>query len=705
SVDISTGRVELSEMLESSRVDDVLVQYQPAEILISDNIDIELKSSNSFCITTQSDIYFSSKSASRLIKQQYSIKHLDGFDGLELKNAINAFGGLLHYLQETQKTLLPHIKPPVVVNDDAFIKLDAVSRRNLELDSCLMKDASHSLLNVIDTTSTVMGSRLLRRWIQQPIRDQHELNLRYDAVDHLLNNFVHRDFHEDMRQICDIERILARIVLRSAKPRDLIQLKNSLSQLPNIKQRLAALNGPRLQDLYRSLNLLPELYEQLQLALVEDPPITIRDGGVIADGYDDELDELRKLDQNADEFLQSLEKREQDRTGINGLKLGFNRIHGYYIEISRQHSDLVPEDYTRRQTLKAAERFITPELKQFENKVLSAREKSLAKEKSLYDSLLIDIARFIDALQTNAAILAELDVYLCFAEIAEQHNYNKPELCQQKCIDIQGGRHPVVEQIQTSSFVSNDVQLSEARQMLIITGPNMGGKSTYMRQTALIVILAHIGCFVPANSARIGIIDRIFTRIGAADDLASGRSTFMVEMTETASILNNATEYSLVLMDEIGRGTSTYDGLSIAWASAQHLVSSIHAYCLFATHYFEMTALPDSFSEAINVHMEALQHGEEVIFLHSVKPGPANQSYGIHVAALAGVPNQVIELAKKRLDEMETINREISEDRDQPDLFEHDAISRRIKKINPDTISPREALTLLYELHDLTKDE
>ena len=548
-----------------------------------------------------------------------------------------------------------------------------------------------------------MGSRLLRRWLQQPIRDHHELKLRYDAVDHLLRNFIHRDFHEDMRHVCDIERILTRVVLRSARPRDLIQLKNSLKQLPLIKRHLTNLDSPRLQYIFENLNELPELFKQLDNALIDEPPVIIRDGGVIATGYDEKLDELRRLDHNADEFLQALEIREQERTGIASLKLGYNRVHGYYIEISRQHSDDVPDDYTRRQTLKATERFITPELKQYENKVLSAREKSLAREKVLYESLLADIAKHIKALQTNASMLAELDIYLCFAEIAERHDYNKPELCQEKCIDIQAGRHPVVEQIQTTSFVSNDMKLSELEQMLIITGPNMGGKSTYMRQTALIIILAHIGCFVPADSARIGKIDRIFTRIGAADDLASGRSTFMVEMTETATILNNATEHSLVLMDEIGRGTSTYDGLSLAWASAQYLAEKIHAYCLFATHYFEMTALPDSFSQAQNVHMEAIQHGEEVVFLHSVKPGPANQSYGLHVAALAGVPSEVIDIAKKRLNEMETINYDVKDSNQQADLFQQSEVSKRLKQINPDTVSPRQALELLYELSDLEK--
>ena len=704
SVEVSTGRIELMELDTAGKLDDIIAEQQPAEILITDTTELDREKLKRFCITKRPDIQFGSESAARMIKQQYKVNNLDGFDCQELNLAINAFGGLLHYLHETQKIILPHLQTPLVINDKDYIKLDAATRLNLELEQCLMKGASHSLLNVIDNTSTVMGSRLLQRWLAKPIRNHTELNLRYDAVAHLLNNFSHRDFHEDMRRICDIDRILTRVILRSARPRDLIQLRNSLDELPAIKNRLSGHDSPRLKKLHSQLNLLPDLLQQLKSAICDEPPVTIRDGGVIANSYDKDLDKLRKLDKNADQFLQELEAREQQRTGIAGLKLGYNRIHGYYIEISRIYSNQVPNDYMRRQTLKATERFIIPELKAFENDVLSAREKALAKEKALYTELLNNIATYLTELQINAKTLAELDIYLCFAEIAETYQYNKPDLCNEKIIDIQAGRHPVVEQIQTNSFVHNDVLLTPKEQMLIITGPNMGGKSTYMRQTALIVIMAHIGCYVPATSARLGVIDRIFTRIGAADDLASGRSTFMVEMTETATILNNATEYSLVLMDEIGRGTSTYDGLSLAWATAQYLVESIHAYCLFATHYFEMTALPEQYVEVGNVHMEARQHGEEVVFLHSVSPGPANQSYGLHVAALAGVPNKVIQQAKQRLIEMECLPHDVKENTKQVDLFQHDEVKDKLKQINPDNMTPKQALELLYELKALAKE-
>ncbi len=703
--ELSSGRIELLECDCNTNLEDILAQLQPAEVLHGNGHELEVTPDVQYCFTTRPAQHFEQDQATTLIGEQYGVKDVNGLGFADLGAAVGALGGLLAYLVETQKTLLPHLQRPTLRENESILQIDAASRRNLELESSIMAGPSHSLLDVIDTTSTVMGGRLLRRWLQQPTRDHDELRLRYDAVNRLHDNFLHRDFHDDMRQICDIERILARVVLRSTRPRDLIQLRNSLQQLPAIKARLGDIDSPRLSGLHDNLDLLPSLMTKLELALVDDPPVTIRDGGVIAVGYDAELDELRQISSDAGQYLQELEQKEKERTGIATLKLGYNRVHGYYIEVGRNHADNVPADYTRRQTLKAAERFITPELKSFETTVLSARERSLAKEKQLFDELLEFIAGFIKPLQKNANVVAELDIYLCFASNAETLDLTMPELSGEKLLNIHGGRHLVVEQLQRETFIANDLELNDDKQMLIITGPNMGGKSTYMRQNALIVVLAHIGSFVPADSACIGKLDRIFTRIGAADDLASGRSTFMVEMTEAATILNCATAHSLVLLDEIGRGTSTYDGLALAWACAQHLAESVNAYCLFATHYFEMTTLPEQYSQVLNVHMEAMEHGRDVVFLHSVKPGPANQSYGLHVAALAGVPGEVIKLAEQRLRDIESLTMHDKGSQAQPDLFVEKPVIQKLNQIDPDSTTPKQALALLYELKRLNNND
>ncbi len=698
SVELGSGYINLSEAGNETDIGDLIAQHQPAEILVSEDSTLEEKLTGFKCITKRPEWHFNERTAEQCIKEQYKVQDLNGFGLQNLKPSICALGCLIHYLNETQKTVLSHLQLPKLYQTENIIQIDTVSRRNLELETGLMEENSHTLLNVIDTTSTVMGGRLLRRWLLQPIRNQETLHLRYDAVTQLLHNHRHSDFHEDMRGICDIERIMTRVVLKSARPRDLIQLRDSLEQLPSIKEKLIHIDSPKLNELNKDINEFPELVNTLIRAMVDEPPVTIRDGGVIADGYDAELDELRRLSNDASQFLADLEAQEKRRSNIPGLKVGFNRVHGYYIEISRQHSNDVPEDYSRRQTLKATERFVTPELKDFENKILSAREKSLAKEKQLYDALLDQVATYIEVLQRCAIALAELDVYLSFAEVAETLNFTAPELSEERGVFIEAGRHPVVEQIQSEPFIANDLSLDDSTQMLIITGPNMGGKSTYMRQTALIVILAHIGSFVPAKKAIIGPVDRIFTRIGAADDLASGRSTFMVEMTETANILNNATEYSLVLMDEIGRGTSTYDGLALAWACATHLAQQTRCYTLFATHYFEMTGLPETESNVQNVHMDAIEHGDEIVFLHTVKEGPANQSYGIQVASLAGIPKQVIAMAKQRLQNIESITPVSTPETSQSDLFNKNPLAEKLDSIDPDSISPRQALALLYEL-------
>lgn len=697
-VELSSGQITLLEIDNTTALEDIIEQYQPAEILLSENFAHDELKNQHKTITKRPDWHFNIKTAESIIKQQYGIKDLSGFGCQHLTTAVCALGCLIQYLNDTQKTLLPHLQNPKINSEDEVIQIDAVSRRNLEIETALVEGKPHSLLNVIDTTSTVMGGRLLRRWLQQPIRNHHVLKHRHDAVEKLLHNHCHSDFHETMRGICDIERIMSRVALKSARPRDLVQLRDSLKTIPQIKDRLKQLDSPRLISLNQSIHSFPELLKILDSALLDEPPVIIRDGGVIATGYDSELDQLRQLSDDAGQFLTELEEKEKERSGIPGLKVGYNRVHGYYIEISRLHSANVPDDYNRRQTLKGAERFITPELKEFENKILSAKDKSLAREKQLYDQLLDIIVAYLSDLQTCASALAEFDIYLSFAELAATLNFTAPMMTSENKIEIEAGRHPVVEQIQTNAFIANDLSLDGNKQMLIITGPNMGGKSTYMRQTALIVLLAHIGSYVPAKKAVIGPIDRIFTRIGASDDLSSGRSTFMVEMTETANILNNASRNSLVLMDEIGRGTSTYDGLALAWACASHLARKICAYTLFATHYFELTALPEHADNVTNVHMDVVEHGDEIVLLHSVKEGPANQSYGIQVASLAGIPKPVIDAAKQRLHDIELQIPESNKPQTQTDLFNADPLLEKIKMIDPDSTNPKQALALLYEL-------
>lgn len=708
SVELSSGQVSLLETEAETSLEDIIEQFQPAEVLISESFQQSITNIKKTVFTKRPDWHFNQKSTETIIKKQYKVNDLNGFGCQNMQESVCALGCLIQYLNDTQKTTLTHLQIPKINIANDIVQIDAVSRRNLELETGLVEGKSHTLLKVIDNTSTVMGGRLLRRWLQQPIRDQKKLQLRYDAVEKLIDNHCHSDFHESMRGICDIERIMSRIALKSARPRDLIQLRNSLALLPEIKKRLDKIDSPRLISLSENINLFPELLNTLNRALIDEPPVVIRDGGVIADDYDSELDELRQLSNDAGQFLIDLEEQEKERTGIQGLKVGYNRVHGYYIEISRLHSASAPDNYTRRQTLKAAERFITPELKDFENKILSAKDKSLAREKELYDQLLGIVADYLPALQCCASALSEFDIYLCFAEMAETSNFNAPLLTNERKLCIEAGRHPVVEQIQAEPFIANDLSLNEEQQMLIITGPNMGGKSTYMRQTALIVLLAHIGSYVPAEKAIIGPIDRIFTRIGASDDLASGRSTFMVEMTETANILNNATNQSLVLMDEIGRGTSTYDGLALAWACASQLAKVTQAYTLFATHYFELTSLPEHENNVINVHMGVVEHGDEIVLLHSVKPGPANQSYGIQVASLAGIPKKVINAAKQRLNEIEQHSLIDRPETAQTDLFNksesENLLMQKLQSIDPDVTSPKQALALLYELRAMLNE-
>ncbi len=704
-LDVGSGRFFVQELCNDEQLQTELERIKPAEILISEDDHLYSQLSSAKGLRRQPPWYFEFDTCQRLLTEQFGTKDLSGFGCDGMTQAILAAGCLMQYVNDTQRTALPHIQGLRVERSEDSVLLDAASRRNLELECNLSGGQENTLASVIDKTTTAMGSRCLRRWINRPLRDQSQLKIRLGGVDSLLNNRDYSEIQSQLKHIGDIERIISRVAIKSARPRDLYTLGNSLAQLPHIQQQLSHLPAERLAQLSDLISEHPETVALLQSAIIENPPVVLRDGGVIAEGYDDELDELRNLSKNADQFLVDLEIREKQRTGINTLKVSYNRVHGFYIEISRAQSDNVPADYIRRQTLKSAERFITPELKSFEDKVLSAKERALSREKSLYDELLDKLLLNLNPLQLCAEGLSELDTLCCFAERADTLNYCQPEFQNRSAINITAGRHPVVEQVTENSFIPNDSKLNDQQRMLIITGPNMGGKSTYMRQTALIVLMAHIGCYVPAEKAVIGSIDRIFTRIGASDDLASGRSTFMVEMTEAANILNNATEKSLVLMDEIGRGTSTFDGLSLAWACAESLALESRPFTLFATHYFELTSMVDEIKSVKNVHLDAVEHGENIVFMHAVKDGPANQSYGLQVAKLAGVPASVIKNAKKKLQilERQSVNNHevfVEETTGQLQLFNNDPhpIVEQLQEIQVDDLNPRQALELLYEL-------
>ncbi|MDE2088720.1 MAG: DNA mismatch repair protein MutS [Gammaproteobacteria bacterium] len=709
-LDLASGHFTVQEVSGAQALLGELERLNPAELLISEDLRPAAPLRERKGLTRRPPWHFEHDTALRLLCAQFGTRDLTGFGCEDLTVALGAAGCLLQYVRDTQRSVLPHVQGLKPERYEDSVILDAASRRNLELVSHPSGRYEHTLAGVMDRTATSMGSRLLRRWINRPLRDRTLLRQRQHAIATLLDGHTHQDLHALLRDCADVERILARVALKSARPRDLTSLRATLARLPDIHEVTQRLDSPLLQDLDRRLGRHPEVHGLLARAVLDNPAAVIRDGGVIAPGYDAELDELRGLSEHADQFLLDLEARERERSGIANLKVSYNKVHGYYIEISRAQADKVPADYLRRQTLKGVERYITPQLKQFEDRVLSARERALAREKALYDELLERLIAHVPALQASAAALAELDVLANLAERADALNFNAPELSDEPGLHIESGRHPVVEQGLDAPFVPNDLHLDEGRRMLIITGPNMGGKSTYMRQTALIVLLAHIGSYVPVQRAVIGPIDRIFTRIGASDDLTGGRSTFMVEMTETANILHNATDRSLVLMDEIGRGTSTFDGLALAWASAAWLAREIRAYTLFATHYFELTALPEHYDGIANVHLDAVEHGDAVVFLHAVKDGPADRSYGLHVAALAGVPRPVIDLARRRLEELErAAPASMAPDAEpappQIPLFpaEEDPLRRALAALDPDQLSPRQALEALYRLRELLK--
>ncbi|MBK1709381.1 MULTISPECIES: DNA mismatch repair protein MutS [Marichromatium] len=714
-LELSSGRFSVLEVSGREALASELERLRPAEVLVDESSSLPEALRLERGLTRRPAWHFEADNGARMLCEQFGTRDLGGFGCAGMTLAIGAAGCLLQYVRDTQFAALPHIRGLSTEQRDEALIIDAATRRNLELTESLSGEHQHTLAGVIDHTATAMGSRLLRRWINRPLRDRHAVARRHGAVAALLAAPGRADLAELLAGIGDLERILARVALGSARPRDLAVLRDSLALLPALGEHLGAIDDPLLAELADRIATHPETQDLLARAVIPQPPLLIRDGGVIAAGYDAELDRLRGLSENADRFLVELEQRERARTGIATLKVGYNRVHGYYIEVGRSHGDAVPVEYVRRQTLKAAERYITPELKGFEDEILSSRERALAREKALYEALLTTLAERLAPLQTSATGIATLDVLTNLAERAERLGWARPTLDDTPGIEIVDGRHPVVEQVIDQPFVANSLRLDGERRMLVITGPNMGGKSTYMRQCALIVLLAYAGSFVPARSARLGPVDRVFSRIGASDDLAGGRSTFMVEMEETANILHNATAESLVLMDEIGRGTSTFDGLSLAWSCGVELATGIGAYTLFATHYFELTTLPEEYPGIANVHLDAVEHGDTVVFMHALREGPANQSYGLAVAALAGVPQPVIARARARLQELEQNARAHAErEAVQLSLFAAepaaaptpeppapDPLHEALEALDPDALSPREALDALYRLRAL----
>ena len=710
SLDLSGGRFTIVQVHGEAALCNELERLKPAELLIGEDFSPPDGWRDHPGLRRQAPWHFDRDSAVRALCAQFGVRDLNGFGCADQPVAVAAAGCLLQYVKDTQRGALPHLTGLRVERHEDSVILDAASRRNLELEHSLSGHHEHTLIGLLDRCVTPMGGRLLRRWTHRPLRDRNTLGQRQDSLRQLLDNGGYEYLRGLLRGVGDVERILARVALKSARPRDLIALADALARLPDVQRLLGLLDAALLRELAGRAGTHSDICDLLRRAIVANPPQVLRDGGVIAPGHDAELDELRELSEHADRFLVELEARERQRTGIQNLKLGFNRVHGYYIEVSRAQSQAVPADYLRRQTLKGAERYIIPELQEFEHKVLRAQEQALAREKALYDALLDQLIVRLSALQASAAALAELDVLANLAERAAALCWNPPELVERPGIEIVAGRHPVVEQVLDEPFVPNDLKLEpDRRRMLIVTGPNLGGKSTYMRQTALIVLLAHLGSFVPAERAVIGPIDRIFTRIGASDDLASGRSTFMVEMSEAANILHNATPHSLVLIDEIGRGTSTFDGLALAWACAAHLAGTARAFTLFATHYFELTRLPEAQSGIVNVHLDAVEHGDTIAFLHRVQDGPASRSYGLQVAALAGVPPVVIQQACQRLRllERQMLRRELtgrSAASPQLSLFgeaAHPAVAA-LAELDLDALAPEQALAELRRLKALT---
>lgn len=703
-LDISSGRFLLTEPEDEQALAAELQRTNPSELLYPEDFSAMALVEGRRGLRRRPIWEFDISTARQQLNLQFGTRDLRGFGVEQAQLALPAAGCLLQYARDTQRTSLPHIRSLSMLRQQDTIIMDAATRRNLEITLNMAGGTDNTLAAVMDKTVTPMGSRMLKRWLHMPLRDADIIRQRQTSIAELQE--ISDDLQPLLHQVGDLERILARLALRTARPRDLARMRHAFRQLPEIQHCLAEVSSPGLIKLAQQSGDFSELRELLERAIIETPPVLVRDGGVIAPGYHEELDEWRALADGATDYLDKLEIREREKLGLDTLKVGFNAVHGYFIQVSRGQSHLVPMHYVRRQTLKNAERYIIPELKEYEDKVLTSKGKALALEKQLYDALFDQLLPHLEALQRSAAALSELDVLANLAERALTLNYCCPQLQETPGISLREGRHPVVEQVLKEPFIANPLALSPQRRMLIITGPNMGGKSTYMRQTALIALLAWTGSYVPAEAVTLGPIDRIFTRVGAADDLASGRSTFMVEMTETANILHNATANSLVLMDEIGRGTSTYDGLSLAWACAESLANRIKAMTLFATHYFELTALPENLEGVVNVHLNATEHGDSIAFMHSVQEGPASKSYGLAVAALAGVPKDVIKRARQKLRELEVSSaQQPAQSTQGPQLpllsAEVSPAVEALEALDPDSLTPRQALEWLYRLKNL----
>lgn len=692
SLDIGSGRFSYSQVNSQTAMLSELERIKPAEILIHDKFKANVLPNNFKRITIRPIWEFDLDNAHRAIRKQFNIQDLSAFGCSQIPIATKAAGAILAYARHTQRQSLPHIQGLTQNHTGDTVIIDAASRRHLEIDINLRGNSDNTLLSVLDHCQTAMGKRCLRRWLNRPIRKIAHVQQRQQAIADVLKCDIIDDVQAILSKITDVERALTRIALKSARPRDLTTVRSTLGALPELQQTLQPVSANLLQQLKQTTQPFPKVHQLLKNAIIDVPPVLIRDGGVIASGYDEELDKLRNLSNNASQYLYELEQQEKQTTGISTLKVGYNRVHGYYIEISRGQAAQAPQHYIRRQTLKNVERYITPELKQFEDKILSAQTRALAREKLLYNELLEQLVGHIPSLQRMSASLAAIDVLVNLAERAQSLNYCCPELSHDSVISIEQGRHPVIENTINSAFIANNLSMAQNNKMLLITGPNMGGKSTYMRQTALIVLLTYIGSYVPAKSAIIGPVEQIFTRIGANDDLSSGRSTFMVEMSEIAHILHNSTDSSLVLVDEIGRGTSTYDGLALAWACAEQLATS-KAFTLFATHYFELTQLAAQNSAIANVHVSASDNNGDIVFLHKVEPGPASRSYGIHVAQLAGVPRNVLQAAQQKLAELE--QKQIDHATQKETLSNVEII---LNQTNPDSLSPKQALELIYKL-------
>jgi len=729
-LEVSSGRFETTQLSSLNQLLAEVERLKPSELLVPDD-DLfreQLPDSllNRAGLVRYPSWHFDISSCRKRLIEHFKTQDLVAYGCDTDPASTSAAGVILHYAQSMLQSDLAYISSLHSYQTTDTLVLDAISRKNLEIDTNLSGGTNNTLAAILDNTATAMGSRLLKRWLNQPLRNRTIINQRLDAIETILAHHQDDELRQTLKQVGDMERILSRVALRSARPRDCLHLGRTLNALPEFQTQLAGLSqADKLTELAQQMGTFPELSELLDKAIIDNPPMLIRDGGVIAVGYDSELDELRNLKNEAGDYLLALEQRERERTGIQTLKVGYNRVHGYYIEISKLHSNDVPAEYIRRQTLKGQERYIIPELKTFEDKILSAGEKALSREKWLYQNLLEKLHEYLSALQLCAGALSELDVLVNLAQQAERLNLTRPTLTSQPGLVIEQGRHLTVEAVSSEPFIPNDALFNEERQLHIITGPNMGGKSTYMRQTALITLMAFMGSYVPADKAELGPIDRIFTRIGASDDLTSGRSTFMVEMTETANILHHATENSLILMDEVGRGTSTFDGLALAWAIAEHIAQNVKGFCLFATHYFELTTLNEQFTNTINVHLDAIEHQDSIVFLHQVQDGPASQSYGLQVAALAGVPDSVIQLAQQHLMQLEnqavnqktqnpttpqqTQTHQATEPVQQFDMFSTqpnpalEKVQNLLDELDPNELTPRKALDALYELKAVLK--